>query len=322
MATPLIAGRELRLRMAGFNYTCQVHEHPSANTPVFFVSGAFQSMGSWRKFADHFAQFTTVILCDLPGTGASDSLPYEFGLDFLANAMAEVLRTLDVERVHVVAASYGSPIAYRFAQLYPEAVDRLVLAGVMKEIPQTLRASTRQTVISLLDGRMSEFAQEVVDGLLCADPEKPVERRALARRLLIGQLERMAPAEGQRYVHNTMRLLSHAPLDLSSAPAVPALVFTGEHDVYTRPDHCREIAEAFDEATFTTIKRADHLFHIERFEATLALVDRFLDGQAIVETDDFGPVEYFRRQPATRPYFLSADSQFSSTHIGVGGSGF
>ena len=296
MATSLIAGREVRLRMAGFCYSCQVFEHPSANTPVFFVSGAFQSMGSWRRFADHFAQFTTVILCDLPGTGSADPLPSGLGLDFLAKAMAEVLRRLEISRVHVVAASYGSPIAYRFAQLHPKAVDRLVLAGVMKEIPQDLRHSTAQTMVSLIEARMTDFAREVVDGLLCLDPEKPVERRALARRLLTGQLEHMSPAEGERYVHNTMRLLSHQPLDLTSAPPVPALVFTGEHDVYTRPEHCREIAEAFDEATFTTIKRADHLFHIERFDATLSLVDRFLSGRAFANADDYGPVECFTRQ--------------------------
>jgi pimeloyl-ACP methyl ester carboxylesterase len=144
---------------------------------------------------------------------------------------------------------------------------------------------------------MTDFAREVVDGLLCTDATKTVDRRALARRLLVGQLERMSAAEGHRYMHNTMRLLNHAPLDLESAPPVPALVFTGEHDVYTRPEHCREIAEAFDAATFTTIKRADHLFHIERFDATLALVDRFVRGHAIVDCDDYGPVEIFTRQP-------------------------
>jgi len=292
---------EVQLRLAGYNYTCQGYDHPSPHTPVFFVSGAFQSMGSWKKFAEHFSRFTTVILCDLPGTGRSDMLPFHYGLDFLAEAMIEVLRRLEFDKVHVVAASYGSSIAYRFAQLYPEAVERLVLGGVMKEIPQSLRPSTRQTVMSLAEARMTDFAHEVVDGLLCTDPDKPVERRALARRLLIGQLERMAPADGQRYMHNTMRLLTHAPLDLRAAPQVPALVFTGEHDVYTRPEHCREIAEAFDESVFTTIKRADHLFHIERFDATLALVEQFLAGRAVRNDTDYGPVEYRTREHRHRP---------------------
>ena len=213
-------------------------EHPSTNTPVFFVSGAFQSMGSWKKFAEHFAQSTTVILCDLPGTGSSEVLPYQFGLDFLARRWPKSCANSGSRRVHVVAASYGSPIAYRFAQLYPEAVDRLVLGGVMKEIPGPSRVHRPDPGL---------VARAADDGLRAGgrgrpsllDPDKSVERRALARRLLIGQLERMSPADGERYIHNTMRLLTQPPLDLRKAPPVPALVFTGEHDVYTRPEHCR-----------------------------------------------------------------------------------
>jgi pimeloyl-ACP methyl ester carboxylesterase len=237
-----------------------------------------------------------VILCDLPGTGDADVLPSQYGLDFLAKAMAQVLAQLRIKQVHVVSASYGSPIAYRFAQLYPKSVARLVLAGVMKEIPQDLRTSTMQTVTALGDAQVSDFAREVVNGLLCTDPTKEIERGAVARRLLIGQLERMAPADQMRYVHNTMRLLNHAPLDLRAAPPVPVLVFTGEHDVYTRPDHCREIALAFDDSVFTTIKRADHLFHIERFDATLTLVDRFLAGLPADDEDHYGPFEYRTRE--------------------------
>jgi pimeloyl-ACP methyl ester carboxylesterase len=269
----------------GYRYTCRVRRTPSDRLPVFFVSGAFQSMGSWRKFADHFGQFTTVVLCDLPGTGGSDVLPAACGLDFLATAMRVVLRRLEIAQCDVVSASYGSPIAYRFAQLFPEAVGRLVLAGVMKEIPGDRRASTMRTMASLREGRLKDFARDVADGLLCTDADRPIDRRQLARRLLMTQLERMTPADQQRYVHNTTRLLDHPPLDLSAPPPVPALVFTGEHDVYTRPDDCLEVALAFDDAVFTTIERADHLFHVERFEATLALVDAFLHGRLPAKSD-------------------------------------
>lgn len=291
---------QFEANLEGFRYTCSVQRHPSGRTPVLFVSGAFQSMASWKKFAEHFARFTTVILCDLPGTGASDVLPSGYRLDYLARALAHVLRQIDVSRVNIVSASYGSPIAYRFAQLFPESVERLVLAGVMKEIPADLRAATIDTLISLDAHRIADCARQIADGLLCTDPEKTVARRDLARRLLVMQLERMTACDRTRYVQNTIRLLDHAPLDLRSAPPVPALVFTGEHDVYTRPDHCREIAAAFDDAIFTTIKEADHLFHIERFEATLALVDWFLRGETPLARRDYGPLESLcrTREPA------------------------
>ena len=184
-----------------------------------------------------------------------------------------------------MAASYGAPIAYRFAQRFPGSVEKLVLAGVMADVPAEVRASILRTLTFLGDERMTDFAREVVDGLLCTDPAKPVERRAAARRLLIRQFARMGPAGRLRYCYNVRRLLEHATLDLNNAPEMPVLVFTGEHDVYTRPEACQAIAEWCDEAVFTTIRRADHLFHLERFDATLALVSWFLLGTALRQED-------------------------------------
>jgi pimeloyl-ACP methyl ester carboxylesterase len=288
-------GHEGRLSIEGFQCRFQVSGTPSAAPPVFFVSGAFQTMESWRKFARHFETKTTVLLADLPGMGGSDLLPRTHGLDFLAKAARRILDAAQIENAYVVSASYGSPIAYRLAQLHPERVEHMVLAGVMQEIPSDLRALTAQTMRTLAEGRMSDFAREIVDGLLCRDAEKPIEKRRLAERLLTSQLEKLPLSDRERYIENTARLLNHAPLDLSRPPAAPTLVFTGEHDVYTRPSDCRRIAAALPDAAFTVIERADHLFHIERFDATLELLDRFFEsGTELDELVDCAPFERFR----------------------------
>ena len=126
----------------------------------------------------------------------------------------------------------------------------------------------------------------------------------VARRLVTRQFERMGPAGRVRYCCNTRRQLDHLNLDLEAAPGVPVLVFTGEHDVYTQPSACREIADAFDEAVFTTIRRADHLFHLERFEATLSLVSWFLMGTRLANTEDYTSFE--RHTRCRRPHALAA----------------
>ena len=59
--------------------------------PVVFLSGAFQSMASWRRFVDAFCPRSDVLLVDLPGSGTADALPPEYGLDFLADALRAVL---------------------------------------------------------------------------------------------------------------------------------------------------------------------------------------------------------------------------------------
>ena len=45
-----------------------------------------------------------------------------------------------------------------------------------------------------------------VEGLLCRDPEKSIEKRRLAERILLGQLEKLPVSDRERYVENTARL--------------------------------------------------------------------------------------------------------------------
>jgi pimeloyl-ACP methyl ester carboxylesterase len=56
-------------------YCCRVTAHVRPEfAPIVFLSGAFQTMDSWARFAKAFTPLTTVVLVDLPGTGRSDVL--------------------------------------------------------------------------------------------------------------------------------------------------------------------------------------------------------------------------------------------------------
>ena len=147
----------------------------------------------------------------------------------------------------------------------------------MRAFPDERREEAIRSLELLRAGAMEQFAEMVVRSLLCHDPDKEIKRRRLATRLLSTQLKAMPTPFRERYLANTERLLNHPPLDLSKPPSTRTLVFTGEHDVFTTPAHCREIADAIPNSEFTTIPKADHLFHIEHFDATLQLLDRFVN---------------------------------------------
>src|SRR5688500_8308871 len=101
-------------------FACRVRQHPDpVFPPTLFVSGAFQTMESWTRFARAFQPYTTVVLVDPPGMGRSAVLPPDAGLDVLAGCLLRVLDELDLAQVTLVAASYGTPAAYRLAQLQP-----------------------------------------------------------------------------------------------------------------------------------------------------------------------------------------------------------
>lgn len=280
------------LQKGSVRYCYRVLRHPQPQfEPTLFLSGAFQTMDSWSRFAKTFAPLTTVILVDPPGMGHADLLPPEYGVDFLAESIRELVDTEAFERINVVSASYGTPTAFRFAQLYPERVRHIVLGGTMKEIPEHVRDRVEASVASAAAGDRERLAEQVINGLLCRNPLQAVERRRVAERVLRSGLTRMSATELRQYVSNTTRLLQHKPLDLSRPVRGPeALVFTGEHDCFTVPGRCQEVAKAFESAWFTTVQRADHLFHIEQFEVVTALLMAFMQDHLVGTVEGCSPI--------------------------------
>lgn len=68
-----------------------------------------------------------VIVPDQPGWGRSDKIDLHYSFHLLAYVMNRLLDSLQVQKVHVVGHSMGGMLAARFAMLYPNKVERLIL---------------------------------------------------------------------------------------------------------------------------------------------------------------------------------------------------
>lgn len=288
-----VASAEKSVSLHGFNFSYKFLTCPSPQaSPIFFISGAFQSMKSWKSLGQYFlSRGVPIILADLPGTGDADPLPAEYGLNFLSDAILIVLDDLMIDKVSIISASYGTPIAYSFAAQYPDRVVKLILAGTMKEVPCHMKQRVADTLTPLREGRMEQFAKEVAEGLVVMDSSIPVHRRNLAYRLLCTQLASMNQVDKNKYILNTRRILSHKPLDLDFPPKCPTLVFTGEHDAFTTPTYCLEIANSISNSFFTTINESDHMFHVEHPSVVNNVCYEFMLNGDISSLDGIGPVQ-------------------------------
>src|SRR6478752_5779599 len=77
-----------------------------------------------------FAKRFRTIVVDQPGFGRSDKPPVVGSyFTFAADALAELLTGLGIERVHLIGNSLGGGTAVRFALNYPGRAGRLVLMG-------------------------------------------------------------------------------------------------------------------------------------------------------------------------------------------------
>jgi pimeloyl-ACP methyl ester carboxylesterase len=95
--------------------------------PVVLIHGYAETSRMWKPLAKVLAPRFTVIAPDLPGIGDS-SIP-KTGIDMKASAerVHAAVRSLGYSKVRVVGHDIGLMVAYAYAALYPQEVEKLAL---------------------------------------------------------------------------------------------------------------------------------------------------------------------------------------------------
>src|SRR3954462_15274603 len=113
-----VAGLRLHLRDSG----------PKEAPAVIMLHGFGASLHTWEPWAQALSGNHRVIRFDLPGfglTGADPSGDYSDGRT--VQVLAALMDRLGLQRASLVGNSIGGKIAWNFAALHPDRVDRLVL---------------------------------------------------------------------------------------------------------------------------------------------------------------------------------------------------
>ena len=268
--------------------------------PLLMIGGAFQRKEAWGRLEREFLARMDVLTVDPPGWGAGDLLPGRYDVGFLADAVTHMAEECGLPAVHLLGGSYGTAIAYRIAQRYPERVLRMVLIGTMTSIPGHARAAMRRCMGFLAERRMEEYAEAAVDILMNGDRLGSVVSGAKVRRFLLRRLARLTEEEAEQTYTNTWRLLHQQMIDTTCAPVAPVLVTTGEYDSFTTPALCRAMAAACGESWFAEVAGADHMLFLERTVELVDLSTRFFAGRPLAGLPYCRAVEQVRR-PAGRP---------------------
>jgi pimeloyl-ACP methyl ester carboxylesterase len=95
--------------------------------PVVLIHGYAETSRMWKPLAKMLAPRFTVIAPDLPGIGDS-SIP-KTGIDMKTSAerVHAAVRSLGYSKARVVGHDIGLMVAYAYAALYPQEVEKLVL---------------------------------------------------------------------------------------------------------------------------------------------------------------------------------------------------
>lgn len=94
---------------------------------VVLLHGLGGNLAIWfLRMVDHLRSDFRLTACDLRGHGKSDMPPTGYTTDIMADDLRGLLDALGLEKVNLVAHSWGADIAMHFTLLYPERVNKLV----------------------------------------------------------------------------------------------------------------------------------------------------------------------------------------------------
>lgn len=243
---------------------------------MVILHGLLGSLDNWMPHAQTLSARFQVCLLDLRNHGRSPHA-LEFDYDLMAGDVAEFVRDQNLSAINLLGHSMGGKVAMRFAQLYPELTQRLIVADMSpREYPP--RYAEILHAMHALD--LSQFQQrsEVDVALEHVAPDKAIRQFLLKNigRDNAGRMKWKPNVAVLRANYHQIR----AALPTEPAFTGPTLFVRGGKSDYVRDEDFDLIKKLFPNATVKTIPTAGHWLHAEAPEEFQRIITRFLSAES------------------------------------------
>lgn len=96
---------------------------------VLFIHAAFVNHNMFRTQIEYFQDKYNILALDIIGHGESTDTQKGDSIDKMSTWISEILKTEQIEKIHIVGVSLGSVLAQDFANQYSESVQSLACFG-------------------------------------------------------------------------------------------------------------------------------------------------------------------------------------------------
>lgn len=242
--------------------------------PLVLLHGVGSAAQSWKQQLQALASAFRVIAWDAPGYGGSSTLaPSVPDADDYASALEDLLRALQIERMHLVGHSLGCIIAARYSRRHAERIASLTLASVATghaALPPEERARLRNARLDDLAALGPRgMAEKRGPRLLASTADESLRRTVI---------ETMAAVRPDGY-RQAVWMLSNADTraDVRALPSWMQVQFVyGDADVITTPEQNRSVASERPEAPVHVLPGAGHALYLEQPHAFNAILLRHI----------------------------------------------
>lgn len=108
----------------------RLHKKEADGSPTILLLHGWGCDSSMFSFIESdLSAKASVLSLDFPGHGRSGQPPEPWGVAEYSQQLYDLLKELSIDRVHVIAHSFGGRVAIYLASTYPDLIDKLVITG-------------------------------------------------------------------------------------------------------------------------------------------------------------------------------------------------
>ena len=260
-----VAGIRLHLRDTG----------PKSASALIFLHGFGSSLQTWDDWAHNLEADHRVIRYDLPGFGLTGADPTGDYSDRRSIAvLLALMDLLGVQRASVVGNSMGGRIAWTFAALNPNRIDKLVLIS-----PDGFASPGLEYGATSKAPLMMRALPYVLPSFMLRDSLAPAFANAdVITDALFSRYRDMMLAPGVRkaIVDRMNQMVLVDPVPLLKSIKAPILLMWGENDGMIPFANSADYLRALPNATLAALPGVGHIPQ-EEAPTTVAIVRKFLD---------------------------------------------
>ena len=239
---------------------------------VVLLHGYLESSEVWEDFAGILSSQFRVISVDLPGHGLSDVYGEVHSMEFMADAIKNLIDHLGIKKVFMTGHSLGGYVTLAFLGLYPDRLNGYCLfhSQPFPDTPEALEKRKREIEIVKMGKKNLMYPDNVIRMFATSNLEK--FSGALQRSKDIAS---RIPGEGIIAVLNGM-MIRPSRLSFMEEGKVPCLWILGKMDNYIPCELIQTKVKLPANAKVVVLINSGHMGFVEEEELSVKILSEFV----------------------------------------------
>jgi pimeloyl-ACP methyl ester carboxylesterase len=240
---------------------------------IVLLHGYLESSEVWNDFAAKFGSKFRVISIDLPGSGLSDVFGEVHTMEFMAEAIKELIDYLTLKKVFMTGHSLGGYVTLAFLEHFPEYLSGYCLfhSQPFPDPPAAIDKRKREIEIVKMGKKNLMYPDNVIRMFATSNLETFSE--ALKRSKEIAS---RIPGDGIIAVLNGM-MIRPSRLSFMEESKVPCLWILGSMDNYIPCDLIQAKVKLPSNARVVILRNSGHMGFIEEADKSVEEVTKFIE---------------------------------------------